>query len=174
MPKRADTAAGIDVGVPVDEDAVPMPEADLEFSTCLTFLVRQAWLNLRNAVARELAQYDLSISEYAALLTLANRSGISAADLGQVISMTRQSAQELCNGLEARELVSRRVNPRDRRLYETELTDAGWQLLRAATAAVRATEQSFEAPLTRSQRNGARAWLDVIGDAANCTLRGGQ
>jgi DNA-binding MarR family transcriptional regulator len=135
-------------------------------SSCLTFHLRQAWLNLRGQVDAVLAEHELTIGGYAALLTLAERPGISAADLGHAFTMTRQSAAELLSGLEAAGLVTRdRPNPADRRLRMTELTDAGWTRLRAAAVVVQAKEAELLARTTPEQVTAAAAWLNIIADA---------
>jgi DNA-binding MarR family transcriptional regulator len=159
----------MDVVSPQPPEQPPEP---LAVASCLTFRVRQAWLNLRTEVDKVLAAHELSVAGYAALLTLAERPGISAAEVGQAFSMTRQSAAELLAGLERSGLVDRgRPNPADRRVRQTELTEAGRKRLQAAAADVRAKEAELMAPVSDDQMAAASAWLDLVADSERCQLK---
>jgi len=128
-----------------------------EVQLCLSFLVRQAWLSMRSAVDATLAEYGLSVSQYAALLVLEDQPGISLSDVARVVASTRQAATEMIAGLEREGLVERRKQ--NGRTHQVFLTDAGRRRLALARPKVRAREQLLEASLTEEQRSAARSWL---------------
>ncbi|MBG0566985.1 MarR family winged helix-turn-helix transcriptional regulator [Actinoplanes aureus] len=126
---------------------------------CLSFLVRQAWLNMRSAVDDALAPHGLSVAQYATLLVLDEQPGASIADVARVVASTRQSANELLAGMERAGLVERRPHSRDRRTQELNLTALGRQRLKAAKPSVHAREGELEAALDARERAAARTWL---------------
>jgi DNA-binding MarR family transcriptional regulator len=126
---------------------------------CLSFLVRQAWLGMRAAIDRALAEHSLSVAQYATLLVLSEQPGLSIAEVARVESITRQSANELITGMVADGLVSRESHPSDRRRQRIFLTDQGRARLEVARPAVVARERRMEAALPPEQRQAARAWL---------------
>lgn len=133
---------------------------------CLSFLVRHAWLGMRTVVAEALAEYELSVAQYATLMKLDEEPGLTVADVARTMSSARQSANELLAGLERAGLVERRAHPRDRRAQQNFLTDAGRARLRAAGPAVQAVEAKLEAGFSERERQIVRAWLMRMADAA--------
>jgi len=131
-------------------------------NVCLTFLVRQTWLSMRSAMDATLAEYQLSVAQYATLIVLDDQPGISTADVARVVATTRQSANELITGLVQDALVERRPHPRDGRSQLLELTDTGRARLAAARPAVIEREKQMEAGLTDEQRRAARVWLAMM------------
>jgi len=126
---------------------------------CISFLVRQAWLSMRTVIAAALAEHELSVAQYASLLTLAEQPGLSPANVARCVASTRQAANQLLTGLERAGLVERAPHPSDRRSQRIFLTSAGAERLRAAAPAVRAAEASLEAGLDLGEATAARAWL---------------
>jgi DNA-binding MarR family transcriptional regulator len=128
-------------------------------NSCVTFLVRHAWLSMRTALAAALEEHDLSVQQYGTLLLVAEKPGSTVAEVGRKVGTTRQSANELIAGMERAGLVERRANPNDRRTQQVHLTPAGDQRLADAIPAVRKVEAELEAGFTRADREAARAWL---------------
>ena len=134
---------------------------------CLSFLIRQAWLNARLAVDEVLGQVDLSLAQYACLLVLECQTEITIADLARAVSSTRQTANELLRGLTDQGLVDRRQHPGDRRSQLVSITAAGRARLEDARPLVSKREEEFEAGFTAEQRGVIRQWLSGL--AANQT-----
>jgi DNA-binding MarR family transcriptional regulator len=126
---------------------------------CLSFLVRQTWLNLRAVMQDALAEHMLSVAQYATLLVLEEHPGASVADVARAVASTRQSANELLAGMEQARLVERRPHPRDRRIQEVHLTTLGKRRLAAARPAVHARETELETDFSAEQRATVREWL---------------
>ncbi|MEU4093555.1 MarR family transcriptional regulator [Streptomyces sp. NPDC026673] len=141
-------------------------DADID-ELCLSFLVRQAWLNMRGAMDGALSGLGLSVAQYASLLVLADQPGITIADLARAVASTRQSANELLAGLADQGLVERRRHPTDGRSQQVFLTDAGRERLDEARPVVRERERELEAGFSDEERRLARQWLRrMTGDRA--------
>ncbi|WP_436520533.1 MarR family winged helix-turn-helix transcriptional regulator [Actinoplanes sp. HUAS TT8] len=132
---------------------------------CSTFLVRHAWLSLRGAVAEELVRHDLSVAQFASLLMLDQKPGLTVADVARAVSTARQSANEMLSGLERAGLLERRPHPSDRRSQQVFLTDAGRARLAEAQPAVRAVEERLSAGFTAADLAVVNAWLTRMTEA---------
>ncbi|MEO9902077.1 MarR family transcriptional regulator [Nisaea sp.] len=80
--------------------------------------------------------YHLTPVQYACLATLEQKPGIDQATLAGLIAYDRATIGTVLDKLEAKGLVIRRTNPRDRRAREMHLTDAGRDLYRSVTPLV--------------------------------------
>lgn len=118
---------------------------DLEES--VGYVLKQAAVALRSAMDVVLRPLGLTVPQYSCLEVLAQRPGLSNADLARAAFVTRQAMNGVLRGLQDRGLVSRpAIAPRGRAL-PTELTASGQRHLYAASAAVRAVEHRMLAPL---------------------------
>jgi DNA-binding MarR family transcriptional regulator len=134
-------------------------------ATCSTFLVRHAWLALRNVVAEALVPYDLSVAQFASLLLLDETPGLSVADVARRVATASQSANEMLGGLERAGLVERRPHPTDRRSQQIFLTDAGQARLAEALPTVRAVEERLTADFSAADIAVVKAWLKRMTEA---------
>lgn len=132
---------------------------------CSTFLVRHAWLSLRFAVAEELVRHDLSVAQFASLLMLDKKPGMTVADVARNVSTARQSANEMLTGLERAGLVERRPHPSDRRSQQVFLTDAGRARLAEALPTVQAVEARLSAGFSAADLAVVNAWLTRMTEA---------
>ena len=87
----------------------------------------------------------LSLPQFAALATLAERQGLSNADLARAAFVTAQSMQGVLAGLEAAGLVERRADPDHGRRRPAAITAAGRARLAQAEIRVAAVEAALEA-----------------------------
>jgi DNA-binding MarR family transcriptional regulator len=131
----------------------------------LSFLVRSVWLTMRASINAELKAFGLSTPQYATLMILEEKPGLSNADIARSVSSTRQSANELLGNLERDGLVERRPHLSDRRAQQVFLTGLGARRLDDARMAVQRREAELEAAFTTEQRTAARAWLEGIAEA---------
>ncbi|KAB2350305.1 MarR family winged helix-turn-helix transcriptional regulator [Actinomadura rudentiformis] len=134
---------------------------------CLSFLVRQAWLNMRSVMDDALAAHGLSVAQYATLLVLDEQPGASVADVARAVASARQSANELLAGMERAGMVERRPHPKDRRIQEIHLTALGRTRLEAARPSVHSKENDLEADFNAEQRATVREWLARMAKAGS-------
>ena len=86
---------------------------------------------LWNASRVFLARWELSPSQFNILFALAeNKKGISQAELSEKLIMHRSNATGLIDRLEARNMVGRKEDPKDRRAWKVVLKPEGEKLLK--------------------------------------------
>jgi DNA-binding MarR family transcriptional regulator len=113
---------------------------------------------LRAALDAVLRPLELTVPQYACLEVLAQRPGLSNAELARATFVTRQSMNVVLRGLQDRGLVSRPSTARTAG-PATQITASGRQHLQSASAAVRAVERRMLAPLPEARGDGcARIW----------------
>lgn len=81
----------------------------------------------------------LSVSQAFALHELAARGAISQGELGERLRLEKSTVSRMVAGLERRGLVVRERDPRNRRLYQLRLTDAGREAHAGTVVAADAT-----------------------------------
>ncbi len=96
--------------------------------------------------------FDLTPVQYACLATLEQRPGIDQATLAGLIAYDRATIGTVLDKLEAKELVTRKVSPRDKRAREMYLTEAGCDLHRAVTPLVQEVQTLMTEGLEREER----------------------
>jgi DNA-binding MarR family transcriptional regulator len=120
------------------------------------YLLKQAATALRSAMDGALRPLELSVSQYACLELLGQRSGLSNADLARGAFVTRQSKNGVPRGLQDRGLVARPVTAPSGRALPSKLTLAVRRYLQDASAKVRAVEKQMLAPFSASQERRTR------------------
>jgi DNA-binding MarR family transcriptional regulator len=134
---------------------------DLEQS--VGYVLKQAAVALRSAMDAVLRPLELTVPQYSCLEVLAQRPGLSNAELARATFVTRQAMNGVLRGLQDRGLVSRPATASRGRALPTQLTATGRRHLHAASTAVRAVEQRMLAPLDRVHQRRLRD------DLAACT-----
>ena len=99
-------------------------------------------LNMRRQLNKLIGSGELSIGEYLVLrnIWLSNtditRIGteryLKAADLSEILEMSRPSITRILNDLETRGLITRKIDSKDRRSIKIELTEAGIEAIERA------------------------------------------
>ena len=110
----------------------------------------QAIRRARGAPAR--GAEDLSLSQYALVRALAERSNVRIGDLAGEAAITPSTATRILDTLERRALVRRRRASGDRRGVTVTLTVRGRQALERRDAWLRGRQQAFFATLPDTQR----------------------
>ncbi len=126
------------------------------------YVLKQAAAALRAAMDTALRPLGLTVPQYACLVLLGQRPGLSNAELARGAFVTRQSMNGVLRGLQDRRLLTRPASAPRGRALPTELTPAGRQRLYAASTAVRAIERQM---LTALPPNAQRRLRD---DLASC------
>lgn len=134
---------------------------DLEES--VGYVLKQAAVALRSAMDTVLRPLELTVPQYSCLEVLAQRPGLSNAELARATFVTRQAMNGVLRGLQDRELVSRPATASRGRALPTLLTPSGRQHLHAASAAVRAVEHRMIESLDDAHQRRLRD------DLAACT-----
>lgn len=120
------------------------------------YVLKQAAAALRAAMDAELRPLELTVPQYACLELLGQHAGLSNAELARGAFVSRQAMNGVLRGLQDRGLVTRPATASHGRALPTELTPAGREHLRAASAAVHAIEQRMLAPLSDAQQRRLR------------------
>ncbi|WP_101925335.1 MULTISPECIES: MarR family winged helix-turn-helix transcriptional regulator [Luteimonas] len=105
---------------------MPAPLAPNESASALALLIRQVRDNMWARMARELADagHELTFSQYITLKKIATGT-VGATELARAADLNPGAMTRLIDKLVARGLVTRVVDPRDRRALQIDLTDLG-------------------------------------------------
>lgn len=117
------------------------------------YVLKRAASALRAAMDAALRPLDLTVPQYSCLEVLAQRPGLSNAELARAVFVTRQSMNLVLRGLQDRGLVGRPASAPHGRALPSRLTPAGQERLRAASAAVVAVEKRMLAPFSPSRQD---------------------
>lgn len=132
------------------------PERLTELSTWLTSQVAQQGARL---VGDALGEAGVRRHHFAVLTSLAERGASSQAELGRRLWIDRSDLHAVLGELEARGLVARVRDPRDRRRNVVELTAGGRSELARWDALVQAAQETLLAPLSPAEQRELRALL---------------
>lgn len=106
------------------------PDLDIaSVETCLAFLNTTA--DVYQALDIHFACYELSMGKFTILMQLlqADEQGLTPSECAEKCGVTRVTITELLDGLERKELVTRKPYVSDKRMLSIHLTDKGQQLL---------------------------------------------
>lgn len=84
---------------------------------------------LVGAAARSLADLDITLPQYRAVVIVAQRPGLGVSDLAAALEVHPTTATRMCDRLVAKGRLRRRASPDDRRATELHLTPSGQELL---------------------------------------------
>lgn len=125
----------------------------------VAYLLRQAQLTLRLALDAALRDLALSTPQYSVLSVLTAEPGLSGAELARVSMLTPQTTNGILVALERADRIERSPHPRDARVQQAQLTDAGRALVDEARQRVAEVERRMTAQLTEAQQAQFRHWL---------------
>ncbi|MGW4163307.1 MarR family winged helix-turn-helix transcriptional regulator [Streptomyces sp. NPDC004788] len=111
--------------------------------------VEQELMAAKHAALRPLG---LTVPQYAALYTLDEHPGLSAAALARACLVTPQTIATVLANLEAKALITRRPHPWHRKVTEVHLTDDGRRLLAQADAKAVAIERHIADGFSAEER----------------------
>lgn len=115
----------------------------------------------------EKAGYDLTPVQYAALQCVGANPGIDQATLAGLIAFDRTTINGVVERLVQKDLIARRVSPKDRRARELEITEAGRQTLSGIEPAVEAAQRMMLRGLTESEAAEFLRLMRKVIDASN-------
>jgi DNA-binding MarR family transcriptional regulator len=115
---------------------------------------------------------QLTPVQYGLLTALALRGELDQVSLAEELGLDRTTAAEVLARLQARKLVSRKPNPRDRRAKLTRLTARGRALTAAMLKPMQRAQDRLCAPLSAAERDAFMATLVRLIEANNAYGRG--
>jgi DNA-binding MarR family transcriptional regulator len=125
----------------------------------LGYQVKRLQQALRARMDGVLAPHGLTMPQYAVLALLAERPGISNADLARLSFVTPPTMIRIVTTLEALGLLSRVDRPSEGRARAAQLSAEGERRLAAASASVDAVEAVLWGATTDTDRAAVVAWL---------------
>ncbi|MFD6195705.1 MarR family winged helix-turn-helix transcriptional regulator [Mycobacteriaceae bacterium NPDC060252] len=119
------------------------------------------------AVSAVWLQYlpELTPPQFSVLFTLAEHSALSQAELGALISLDASTLTPLLDRMESRDLISKTIDPANRRRRQVSITAPGQQQLDRAYAEVTKTQQWLVDVLGESAAQQLLVALRALGDA---------
>jgi len=125
----------------------------------LGYQVKRLQQALRARMDGVLAEHGLTMPQYSVLAQLAERPGISNADLARLSFVTPPTMIRIVTTLEELGLLSRVDRPAEGRARATQLSPAGERLLAAASAAVAVVDAVLWNATSDADRPAVQAWL---------------
>jgi DNA-binding MarR family transcriptional regulator len=107
-------------------------------------------------------RFQLSLSEWRVMLTLASRPDLSATEIADALGLDKMAVSRALRGLEKRGRVERGRHPADGRRDSLALTEAGWELYRAIAPAARERENGLLSELDGPDRARLDAMLNKL------------
>lgn len=132
----------------------------LDVGERLGFDIKSTEVALMGRKAALLREVDLTVAQYAALLTLRDNPGISGAGIARACLVTPQAAAAVLKTLEAKGLVQRESDDWNRTTRPTRLTATGTRVLKDADARASGIEQKVHDALTATERATLRLLLE--------------
>ncbi|WP_293853757.1 MarR family transcriptional regulator [uncultured Alsobacter sp.] len=125
------------------------------------------WLRLvsnavSHAFARKVAGEQVTVAEWAFMRALHGGEGVAPSVLAGDMGMTRGAISKLADRLEAKGLVARTDNARDRRAHSLALTDAGRALVPRLAALADRNDAEFFGVLSREERHALERALAAL------------
>ncbi|MET9467968.1 MarR family transcriptional regulator [Streptomyces sp. NPDC006544] len=125
----------------------------------------QALLGAKNAAVKPAA---VTVPQYAALLWLSEKPGISAAALARLCGVTPPTMNTVLKNLQERGLIERTPHELHRNVLETRLTDEGRSVMEVADAAAVSVERRLASAFSAQEREQLVRLLgrcvEVLGD----------
>jgi MarR family transcriptional regulator, lower aerobic nicotinate degradation pathway regulator len=115
-------------------------------------LIRRAQQIAWALFMEECAPFDITSVQYAALFAVRENPGIDATRLSALVAFDRSTLGLVLERLEAKGLIERSGNPKDKRLKLLHLTLQGRRILREIEPAVGRAQKRILAPLKPEQR----------------------
>ena len=130
--------------------------------TSAAYLMIKAGHYLGQGFEAALAELGISAREFLVLTFVRAADGLSQQELSARLALDPTIVVGLVDGLENRDLMSRRRDPADRRRNVLSVTPAGEALQTDAVAAAARAEADFLGPLDPDQRRQLRQWLHAV------------
>lgn len=144
------------LGVSVHDEPIPPPAGR---SPRLGYLLKHAELRYRRLTAAALEPEGIGPQQWAALLCLDERHGLSQREAADMLGVDRTTMVALVDELEARGWVRREPRPDDRRKNAVILTGPGREMVQRGGRLVDACERRFLAVLGETESGQLKSAL---------------
>ncbi|UPG74497.1 MarR family transcriptional regulator (plasmid) [Roseomonas gilardii subsp. gilardii] len=115
-------------------------------------LIRRAHQISGAIFTAQLAGFEITSVQYAAMVAIASQPGIDATRLSDLIAFDRATLGGVLDRLEAKGLILRQPSRQDRRVKTVSLTKAGSALLEAVEERVLAAQAEMMQPLSTAEQ----------------------
>lgn len=113
----------------------------------------------------EFGDNDLTPRQYAVLVTVSQKEGLSQTDLVEHTGVDRSTLADIVRRMLKKGLLQRRRTKEDARAYAVRLTEEGWRVLKSCEPLVRRVDDRILEALPAKQREQFVADLAVIIEA---------
>ncbi|MEO9900625.1 MarR family transcriptional regulator [Nisaea sp.] len=103
---------------------------------CVSFLVGKAAQRISRRAKELLSPFDVTSPQYAVLKVLFESDGLTAREIGERLAIDGATITGIVDRLEKADLLERRADPLDRRVYRLALTERAKSLARPLDAAM--------------------------------------
>lgn len=131
------------------------------------FMIRRLNQINMGIFAEETTGYDLTPAQYGALSLIASMPGMDQTKLMEATGLDRSSVTKCVERLEARELITRRIDSADRRQRHLFPTEAGHALLLAVDGDVARSQARLLEPLGPEKARQFLSLLDELLESQN-------
>jgi DNA-binding MarR family transcriptional regulator len=128
------------------------------------FLLAQLGAHAASQFAERLGALELTPADAGILRLLRADAGLSQQELAARLQIHPSRLVAILDNLGKRELVERRANPDDRRLYSLHLTQTGEETLKEIASVARKHQDNLLSSITWEERNTLAALLLRIAD----------
>src|SRR5690242_21763544 len=130
-----------------------MPRQRMELTDNILWLLKQAFHFSLNTVNDAISSHGVTTAQIGLMRQLANKPGLSGAELARRLLISPQGVQLALTALERRGLVERKQDPQHGRILQAYLTDEGRGITAAVLAdAIAAHERVFGVLTSDEQR----------------------
>lgn len=123
-----------------------------EVNARLSTQISRASIALERRVAEAVQPFDLTVTQYAAMVWLRCNPGVSNARLARWCGVSPQATSSLVSALVARGLVTRKRSEAHSRLLAISLTDRGIRLCDVAERAAASIDRTYAAEFSPDER----------------------
>jgi DNA-binding MarR family transcriptional regulator len=143
----------------------PSPDDQADQSQLLEltgYNIRRAYIVVQSLFEKQMEKHDLRQAEFSVLSVVKCNPGISQKALADSLAVAPPNLATLLDRLEARDLLTRRRDPDDKRVQRIELTTQGARLYSRALKAAAEADDAAVDRLTAVEREQLKALLRKI------------
>ncbi len=127
-------------------------------------------LTAKPFIARFGERFDLNLTDWRILLTLADKPGITAQGLADYTGLDKMSVSRVVRKLEAQGRLVRENSEADRRSFHLDLTDAGWEVYEEIAVAAIEREAQVYAGLSEKEIRALHQLLGKLSVQARLSM----
>ncbi|AXY44072.1 MULTISPECIES: MarR family winged helix-turn-helix transcriptional regulator [Halomonas] len=144
--------AGLEARDPGGEGAASAPRAELDLNQFLPYRLNRLADQISQSLAELYAErYQLNVAQWRVLAWLSHCDDLTAKKVCAYTNMDKARVSRAIQALEERGLISRTPSPKDQRLHDLHLTEAGQALLAELVPEAQAWEAELVATLSAGE-----------------------